>query len=266
MRILPLLSMSLLLGDAVARAAAPPSALAECYAGSANRIVVGQCLERRFDEVSAELATAVSAVRERMLKLDAATGRKLATGTFDRSQQAFVDFREDNCVWLATQVGAGTGSGDLERDCQIRMTRARTDELRSLGQATPSDAAPKSSAESGGPALAGQAWRLTRLLRNGQKVGLVPGSAPSIQFDEAGHVSGNASVNRFSGGYAVDASGSLRWSQSGFATTRMSGAPDLMRQEDWVLDALNRAVRVQVAGNTLMLRNDDESIVLTFER
>jgi heat shock protein HslJ len=125
---------------------------------------------------------------------------------------------------------------------------------------------PSSSAGSAGPTLAGRPWRLTRLLRNGQRVGLVPGSTPSIQFDEAGHVSGNASVNRFSGGYATDATGALRWSQPGFATTRMSGPADLMRQEDWYLDALNRVVRLQVAGNTLMLRNDDESIVLTFER
>jgi heat shock protein HslJ/uncharacterized protein YecT (DUF1311 family) len=266
MRILPLLWMSPLLAGGAARAAAPPSALAECYASSANRIVVGQCLDRKFDEASAELATVVSAVRERMLQLDATGGRKLATGTFDRSQQAFVDFREDNCVWLAAQVGAGTGSGDVERDCQIRMTRARTDELRSQGQVAPTDASPGSPAGSAGPALAGPAWRLTRLLHNGLKAELVPGSKPSIQFDESGHVSGNGSVNRFSGGYSIDASGALRWSQPGFATTRMSGPADLMRQEDWFLEALNRVVRLQVAGNTLTLRNDDESIVLKFER
>ncbi len=266
MRIASCLWLSLAMMGGAAQAAEAPSALTECYASSPNRVAVGQCLDRKLDEASAEMGSVVSAVREQMIKLDAATGRPLATGAFDRSQQAFVDYREDNCVWLAAQVGAGTGSGDVERDCRIRMTRARTEELRSLGQAVASDALPKPAVPRAGPALAGRAWRLTRLLRNGQRVDPVPGSTPTIQFDEAGHVSGNATINRFSGGYTIDASGALRWGQPGFATTRMSGPPELLRQEDWFLDALNRATHARVTGDTLVLANSDATIVLMFGR
>ena len=266
MRIASRVWMSLAVIAGATHAAEAPSALTECYASSPNRIAVGACLDRKLDEASAAMGAVVSTVRERMLKLDAATGRQLATGAFDRSQQAFVDFREDNCVWLAAQVGAGTGAGDVERDCRIRMTRARTEELRSQGQAVASDALPDPAAQRARAALAGRAWRLTRLLRNGQRVDLVPGSTPTIEFDDAGHVSGNATVNRFSGGYRIDASGALRWGQPGFATTRMSGSPELMRQEDGFLDALNRAARARVTGDTLVLANGDESIVLVFGR
>src|SRR3974390_2015014 len=161
MTILPLIWIGQLLGGGAAQGAAPPSALAEGYAGSANRIAVGECLDRQFEAVNAELAAVAGVVHERMLQLDAANGRKLAAGTFDRSQQAFIDFREDNCVWLATQVGAGTGAGDVERDCRIRMTRARTDELRSQGQPASSEAMPKASAEGAAPGLVGPLWRLT---------------------------------------------------------------------------------------------------------
>jgi heat shock protein HslJ/uncharacterized protein YecT (DUF1311 family) len=264
MRIQSQLWVMLVLIGGTVQAAEAPAPLTECYASTANRIAVGQCLDFKFAAAGTELAKAVSATHERMARLDAASGRQLAISAFDRSERAFVAFRRDNCAWLAAQLGAGTGSGDVERDCAIRMTRARTDELRSQEQAAQSAALPAPPAQHSGATITGHIWRLTRLLRDGQQLGLGAGSAPSIQFDEAGHVNGNASVNRFSGGYAIDASGALRWSEPGFAATRMAGPPELMRQEEWFLDALRRAVHVRVAGDTLVLSNDDETTVLTF--
>ena len=111
-------------------AASVYSPLQACYAQSANRIAVGPCLDRRLAKANAELSDAVGAAIERMHKLDAASGRALAAAALDRSQKAFSEFREANCNWLAAQMSAGTGSGDVARDCRIRMTSDRTQELR----------------------------------------------------------------------------------------------------------------------------------------
>jgi heat shock protein HslJ len=261
----PQLWISLLLLGGTAQAAQAPSALARCYASSANRIAVGQCLHRKFAEVSAELADAVEAMRERMIGLDAAAGRQLATAAFDRSQQAFIGFRASNCAWRAAQVGAGTGSGDVERDCAIRMTQDRTQELMAEVQTVGSIAVPEPAPCDGPADLAGRAWRLTRLLPNGPPFARSPESMPCIEFGAAGRVRGNASVNCFSAGYAIDASGGLRWSETRFATTRMAGPPELMRQEAWFLDALRHAAHVRVAGDTLVLADDEQTVVLMFE-
>jgi heat shock protein HslJ/uncharacterized protein YecT (DUF1311 family) len=258
--------MSLLLLAGSARAEQELSALRECTAASPTRTAVGPCLDRKLTEAEARLSAAAAAVRARMLDLDAATGRRLAASAFDRSQEAFAAFRERNCAWVSAQVGAGTGAGDVDRDCRIGMSRARTAELQAqlgVGGGAPAPGAPLA----GGPAgLAGREWRLTRLVMDGQEVALVPGSAPSVQVDEAGTVRGNASINRFSRGYAVDASGTLEWSRTGFAMTRMAGSPELMRQEDRFLEALGRAVRLRVDGDTLVLEDGLRTTALTFER
>lgn len=265
----PHLWVSLLLAGGAAYAAEAPSALAQCYASSANRIAAGQCLDRRFAEVRTELSAAVAAVRERMAGLDAVTGRKLATSAFDRGQQAFMDFRESNCAWRAAQVDAGTGAGDVERDCMIRMTEDRTRELlsevRSGASAVVPDAAP-GDGPAGLSGLTGRTWRLTRLRHGGQTLSPSRESIPSIEFDAAGHVSGNASVNRFRGSCTIDAAGGLRWSQTGFATTRMAGPPELMRQEEWFLEAMRHAAHVRVTGDTLELADEQQTVLLTFER
>lgn len=220
------LCTSLLLLGGAARAAESSSALAECYAESANRVEVGECLNRRFAEADAELSTAVGVVREQMARVDAVTGRQLGTRAFEHSQQTFIDFRAANCAWLAAQMGAGTGAGDVQRACEIRMTRARIEELRSQVDRPRGGATSEPPASEGRTAsLTGSVWRLTRLLRDGQPIVIAPESTPSIEFDDAGRV----------------------------------------REEQWFLDALHRDAPVRMAGDTLVLGNDDETIVLTFE-
>ena len=75
------------------------------------------------------MSKAASAALVQAQKLDAVTERTLATSAFDRSQKAFAEFREMNCVWRAAQLSSGTGAGDVARDCMIRMTLGRVEEL-----------------------------------------------------------------------------------------------------------------------------------------
>ena len=248
-----------------AGAALVPSDLPGCYDNAANRIEVGQCLDRNLVTVRAELSDAVKAMHWQMKKLDEATARQLATNAFDGSQEAFDRYRESDCGWLAAKMSSGTGSGDVARDCMIRMTRTRTEELRAqlnaAGGATQREPLPQNADLKD---LTGGSWRLIGSERNGRQMALLPESTPSIEFDETGHVSGNASINRFSGGYSIEASGTLQWSKAGFAATRMAGSPELMQQEAEFLEALNRVERARVENGTLILGNDEQTIVLTF--
>jgi len=114
-----------------AHGAETSSALADCYAASGNRIEVSHCLEEAFRSSDARLSEAAHEMESAMQELGSATGRAEAAAAFEASQRAFFEFRERNCEWLAAQTSPGTGSGDVRRDCLVRMTRARTDELRS---------------------------------------------------------------------------------------------------------------------------------------
>jgi len=264
MRAATRLWMSLVLVAGTAQATEESSALGECTAASPTRIEVGLCLDRKLAEAEAELSAAAAMMRLRMLDLDTATGRPVAAIAFDRSQEAFDGFRERNCAWVVSRMGPGTGSGDVYRDCRIGMSRARTAELRfqlRVGGASPVPAAPLGAGPAG---LTDREWRLTRLVIDGQEVALAPGSAPSIQFNQAGTLQGNASINRFSRGFTLDAPGNLAWSGAGPAMTFMAGSPELMRQEDRFLEALDRAVRLRVDGDVLVLEDGRRTTVLTF--
>ena len=69
---------------------------------------------------------------------------------------------------------------------------------------------------------------------------VVTGGA-ALAFDEEGRVSGTGGVNRFAGTYAVEA-GVLTLGP--LATTRMMGPPELMAEEQAVLEALSAPLTV----------------------
>jgi len=250
----------------VARSAEEPSALRECTALGASRIEVGPCLDKKLAEAEAELSAAAQEVGERMMALDRVTGRPLAASAFEESERAFNAFRKRNCAWLSAQVGAGTGAGNVERDCAIEMTRARTLELHKWLPSAWRGAPAGTAAGSGPPGLVGPEWRLTRLVVGGKEIAILPGSAPTLRFDGKGTAQGNATLNRYARGCEVLPSGTLRWSGPGIATTRMAGPPELMDQEDRFLAALDRAVRLRLEGNTLVLEDGPQTTVLAFAR
>jgi len=242
-----------------------PSALRECTSLAASRIEVGPCLDKKLALAEAELSAATQEVHERMLSLDQITGRPVAASAFEESEKAFVAFRERNCAFLSAKVGAGTGAGDVLKDCAIEMTRARTVELRSaLGPA--GAALSTESGEGGPPGLTGQDFRLKKLVLEGRTIALAPESAPTIRFDGKGMVEGNATLNRYRRGYEVLPFLTLRFTGQGMAMTRMAGPPELMDQEDRFLSALDRVERVRLEGDTLILEDGKGTTVLTFAR
>lgn len=120
---------------AVSLADAPPSALAQCYAASATRIGVSDCLRRKVAEADEALAEALAAAQRQAAGLDAVASRSTTLAALERSQEAFRAYQDAECTREAAQVGAGTGAADVERDCRVRLARIRIGELRASGAA-----------------------------------------------------------------------------------------------------------------------------------
>ncbi len=93
--------------------------------------------------------------------------------------------------------------------------------------------------------LAGTSWVVTSI----DEEPLPVDDPPTIGFDDEGHVSGGAGVNRFTGTWSLD-EGVLVFGP--LATTRMAGPPDRMDLERRFLEVLG--ARCTVARPTTSCR------------
>ncbi|MGH6630078.1 MAG: META domain-containing protein, partial [Burkholderiales bacterium] len=125
---------------------------------------------------------------------------------------------------------------------------------------------PPAAANSQASVRRGAEWRLTDWIVNGVPRQLVADSNVTIAFAPSGKLSGNASINYFSGNFRFDAEGRLEWPRAGFTMTRMAGPPELMAQERAFLESLRRTVHYHADGQQLVLESANGSIVLTFLR
>lgn len=273
------------------------------------------CLDAKLKEANLRLNATLKAAQGRIEKLQT-EGRRPVMGAFVDSQRKFNAYRDAQCAWQAIHAAPGSNPSEYVKDCQIRATVAREQELSAFASGmeappavadapksetasesaentvaepapviveqpvivdqpvvveqplamppaeTPSPAPPLSSA----PVKRGTEWRLTGWSVNGAPRQLVADSSITIAFDPSGKLSGNASVNSFSGTFRFDADGRLQWPRSGFILTRMAGTLDLMAQERAFLDSLRRTARYHADGQHLVLESANKSVVLTFSR
>jgi len=255
-------STALMLACLDAQAITP---LEECYALSGERRQARDCLERMTKEASDALADAFFATRGEMERLDRATGRGTASATLEASERAFRDFRDRNCAWVAAVLSPGTGASDVKLDCEIRMDRARADELRVRLARKVSQTKSEGGTAAG---LTGIEWHLTQLMFDGAATSLQfdPGSPISIRFDASGNASGRGPINRFSGRYDATPAGRISWSDAGLQSTMMAGPPEAMEREDLFFQILGQVSRYRINGSQLILETDDSNSALTFER
>jgi heat shock protein HslJ len=297
------------------------------------------CLDARLKAVNQKLNSTLKAAQTRLEQLQA-SGRRPVLGAFIDSQRKFNAYRDAQCNWQGVRAPSSANASAYVKDCQIRATIAREQELADFvaGDETPAtdipapakesdaqgakfpdpqgakfpDSAPQSKVElpagnqpviaqrvvpepatapvdksivapdanpaavqsekpliepiATGSAPRSNEWRLVKWLSSGVEKTIAPDSPVTIAFDPSGKVSGNASVNRFSGTYRFDEDGRLRWPPAGFALTRMAGSPALMTQERAFLTSLKRTSTYKVDGQQLVLQSPNASIVLTFER
>ena len=282
---------------AVFSGAACATPLEEC--STADVPVV--CLDAKLKEANLRLNATLKAAQGRIEQLQQ-DGRRSVLGAFVDSQRKFNAYRDAQCAWQAIHAAKGSNPAEYVKDCQIRATIAREQELNAFAsgvEATPAvAAAPKSETEpeevtvaesapmiTDNPAVMEPAelpppaaadypapirgtaeWRLTDWIVNGVQRQLVADSNVTIAFDPSGKFSGNASINAFSGIFRFDPEGRLQWPRAGFTLTRMAGPPGLMAQERAFLDSLRRTVHHHVDGQQLVLESANGKTILKFAR
>ena len=279
-------------------AAATP--MEECAASSAPLV----CLDAKLKAANQQLNATLKAAQERLEQLQA-RGRRPVLGAFIDSQRKFNAYRDAQCNWQGIRATSGANSAEYVKDCQIRATLARQQELtdfladsdappvavtapppevsemRITKSVEPSPVAEPPAAvelppaqldkpaEQAGSATAGSRgieWRLVKWVVNGTEKPIVPDSTVTVAFDPSGKIAGNASVNRFTGTYRFDVDGHLEWPRAGFAVTRMAGPQPLMAQERTFLESLRRTTQYRVDGQQLVLESQSGTTVLVFAR
>lgn len=264
-------------------AAATP--LQECAPSSVPIV----CLDAKLKAANQQLNAALKAAQQRIERLQK-EGRRSVQGAFVDSQRKFNAYRDAQCAWQVVHAPPGASGTEYVKDCQIRATIAREQELTAfvrgeedtiLSQAAAPGGEPartetaiaeavsapaaQAARQPSAPARHGIEWRLIKWVAKGEQRQLVPDSNVTIAFDPSGKVAGAAAINRFSGTYRFDADGRLQW-PAGFSLTKMAGPPALMAQERAFLESLRSTVHYRVDGLQLVLENADASVVLTFTR
>jgi len=259
------------------------------------------CLDAKLKEANLRLNATLKAAQGRIEQLQQ-EGRRSVMSAFVDSQRKFNAYRDSQCAWQAIHAAPGSNPSEYVKDCQIRATIAREQELNAFASGieaspaivaesksetgteeaivtelapvtveTPSAMQPAETslpapADSPAPIRRGTEWRLTDWIVNGAPRQLVADSNVTIAFDPSGKLSGNASINSFSGSFRFDADGRLQWPRAGFVLTRMAGPPELMAQERAFLESLRRTVHYHADGQQLVLESASKSVVLTFTR
>ncbi|MEO8630314.1 MAG: META domain-containing protein [Betaproteobacteria bacterium] len=240
--------------------------LQACYQSAAgDRVAANECLNRKVTEAEEALSSVLSTIAQDTTRPEAEAGREESADTLSQAQQRFLQFRKANCAWYGARINAEASSGDITKDCIIRMTIERTAELRAKPRSPP----PMARVEAPPPRAAlqdwqGFEWKLSKLAHDGEQIALADTVRITATFYTAGRVAGMASVNRYFGSYKMDEEDRITWTTPAFGATRIAGPARLMQQEQIYLDALSRVTHVRLDGTELVLDSDDHKMMLTF--
>ena len=123
----------------------------------------------------------------------------------------------------------------------------------------PPAGAPGEKTVPGAQSLLGSGWELVDL--GGTPV--LSDRKPTLDFPEAGRISGNASCNRYSGPVELG-DGTIRVGD--LATTRMACTPEIDAQEKAFLVALQNARRTEFVGGQLVIQTESREKPLHVRR
>ncbi len=206
------------------------------------------CLELRVRTATGDARAALDAATEAAMALAQATGRNAAVAALVASEAAFTTYLERECERRRAFMDAGTGAGRAELACRAELAEARAATLWSEVGGRP--------AAAGGAGVVGRDWQLVRI--RGEPV--LEGTAPTLRLAEDGSAFGDASTNRFTGGYRIDGMG-LAFGPAA-STMMYNDRPDgRMAQEQRYLQLLGEVDRFRLVGNELVLIADGRRIL-----
>lgn len=121
MRFTPVVVLAVLGWLSTAACAAP---MRDCAA----KPPVAACLDAMLKAANQKLNATLKSAQERLEQLQA-HGRRPVLGTFIDSQRKFNAYRDAQCGWQGIRAPKGESTADYVKDCQIRSTLAREEEL-----------------------------------------------------------------------------------------------------------------------------------------
>ncbi|HWQ38840.1 MAG TPA: META domain-containing protein [Burkholderiales bacterium] len=133
-------------------AAAAQTPLEECTQGAVERSALIACLDAKLRDATLKLNAALRAAQQRIEQLER-DNRRAGMSNFIDSQRRFNAYRDSNCTWQAVQAPPGSRGEEFVKDCQIRATLAREQELAAFVQrANAAPALPATSSSAPPPA------------------------------------------------------------------------------------------------------------------
>lgn len=110
--------------DAIFLVDAMATPLQDCAATAAATT----CLDAKLKAANQKLNATLKAAQEKLEQLQS-HGRRPVLGAFIDSQRKFNAYRDAQCNWQGIRATSPTGGADYVKDCQIRATLAREQEL-----------------------------------------------------------------------------------------------------------------------------------------
>jgi uncharacterized protein YecT (DUF1311 family) len=101
----------------------------ECRVLAGDDIAVDDCLRTQLDISERAMTEAQELARGAARQLDERTGTEVAMLGLEASQQAWEAYRDVECQTLALFAGDGVPAKAAQLACEIRLTRARTDDM-----------------------------------------------------------------------------------------------------------------------------------------
>jgi uncharacterized protein YecT (DUF1311 family) len=249
----------------------------ECADRSPTQAALSACLDSRVADAERDLEYKAKLARNTFASMRSRELRAKTQRAFDRAQRRFFAERDQQCGGNPETVG-DSDRGNKVRECIIRLTRERSAELAasfSLSRADtraaeeqPPPARPQTPAATRPQSdpVYGVDWRLTRVIRDNKEMALPPKYKASLRLETDGRVSGYGAASAFTGRYRLRSPGRIEWAENGFLITHDAQQPDPNQIDYLYIDSLERITRAGLSKTGLVLRNEDGSISLSFER
>ena len=252
------------------------SAMEECADRSPTQAGLSACLDSALADAERDLLYKAKLGRDSLEAMHTREQRAKAQRAFDRAQRRFFAERDRQCGGSRDTL-PDSDRGNKMRECMIRLTRERSAQIAaslSLESAEPPEQAeakpaapqPDPAARAPSDPVYGVDWRLTRMIRDNKEMALPPKYRGNLRLEIDGRVSGYGAASAFTGRYRLRAPGKIEWAENGFLITHDAQQSDPSQIDYLYIDSLERITRAGLSKTGLVLRNEEGSISLSFER
>jgi len=224
-----------------------------CWAAAESRLDIDPCLADQRRQSEAALTEFTDRVMTAAADLDRVTERSLALPAFEQAKAAFATYRDAQCGAVRAMAASGTGAGDFELACIVRLNRSRINELG--GMVAAADQAP-----SPWPEVIATPWRLLEL----QGMAVLPGTEITLRLAADGELTGSGGVNNYFGSYERQNNDGLSFGPIGATRMFLDDPAGRMAQEDLYFGALGVVDGYRSSGGGLELL-DGTQVILRYE-